>query len=85
MTIWKFPIQITDVQTLTVPAYWVPKHVGLDPQGTPCIWAMTNQESKFNVERKVYVHGTGHTFHPKANHYVGSFVDGPFVWHVFVE
>jgi hypothetical protein len=81
-TIWKFPIKITDYQVLTVPINWEPIHVGLDPQGTPCIWAEVDSEKK-TEPCNIYVYGTGHQADIDTQVHIGSLVQGPFVWHVY--
>ena len=83
-TIYKYPIEITDEQTITMPECAEIIHVGLDPQGTPCIWAEVITERSLRPY-DVIVAGTGHPLPAGArNNHVGSFVQGSFVWHVFV-
>jgi len=82
-TIYKYPIQITDEQEIEMPFASKVIHAGLDPQGTPCLWAVVDTESSPEPV-SVLVVGTGNPmpFHPERH--VGSFVQGPFVWHVFL-
>jgi hypothetical protein len=84
-TIWKFPIEITDRQELNMPGEAKILSVGLDPSGVPCVWAMV-QPGK--TERRFHVHivGTGNPAESAVGQrFVGSFVQGPFVWHVFTD
>lgn len=83
-TIFKYAIEITDVQVIHVKAGAVPLHVGLDPHGAPCIWMKVNRD--YDTEALVvYVVGTGHPLPTDAEIHLGSFNQGPFVWHVFVK
>lgn len=82
-TIYKYQFTIDDDQPLGLPEGADPVHVGLDPQGNPCVWAAVDTEAAIE-ERRLYVRGTGH---PMPNDYkvmLGSFTQGPFVWHVFL-
>lgn len=93
-TIWKFPFEIIDRQEVKMPTAIDVLHVGLDPQGAPCIWAKV--DSTKNLRPWVlWVVGTGHPLPEDgkpgtgegfdfASH-IGSFVQGPFVWHVFLR
>ncbi len=58
-------------------------HAGLDPSGAPCLWAdVWFEEGDKGVTREFEVFGTGHPV-PPDRVFEASFVDGPFVWHVF--
>lgn len=81
IAVWKFPIEVTRDQTIEVPDNPKVLHVGLDPEGTPCLWCQvltTNERVKLPVS----VVGTGHPV-PQGRAHRGSFIDGPFVWHVY--
>lgn len=83
--IYKYPIQIVEEQTLTVPACADFFHVGLDPLGEPCMWAVVNTKAKL-TKINIRVIGTGSTVpDDDAYMYLGSFVHGPFMWHVFFD
>lgn len=82
-TIHKYPIQIADNQNLEVPHGAAIIHVGIDPTGAPCIWADVDTDN-YKVGFPVLVRGTGHPIPSGACH-VGSFAQGPFVWHVFTS
>lgn len=82
-TIWKYPIQITDVQQIKFPGNTRPLYAGLDPSGIPCIWCQVDDQAVGRIE-DVYVVGTGNPIPSAASLYIGSFVQGPFVWHVYV-
>ena len=87
-TIYKYSLSIVEEQTLTVPASFVPLHVGLDPQDHPCLWGAVDTASPKQTI-KVFIVGTGNPLPEGVNldsstYHVGSFVQGPFMWHVFM-
>ena len=83
MTIWKYPLAVTDVQSLSWPEFSRPLFVG-NQGGTLTLWAMVNpgmeQESV-----TVSIVGTGHPVDDSDGAYVGSAIVDPYVWHVFVR
>lgn len=82
ITIHKFPIEIKrGVQTIAMPDGARIIHVGLDPIGTPCLWARVNTAHPMTLVEVILV-GTGWEMNAHGEH-LGSFVQGGFVWHVF--
>jgi hypothetical protein len=80
MTIYKFQFPINDEFTLAMPDGATILHLEL--QGLfPCIWALVDECAE-SVPRQFRVFGTGWPVSGVGAH-VGSFVQGPFVWHVF--
>jgi hypothetical protein len=47
-----------------------------------CIWAKVNPENELE-KRQFVVIGTGHSFDDTNCEYIGTYQDGPFVWHLF--
>lgn len=84
VTIYKFPLRVVDCQQANVPAGAIPLHAGLDPSDIPCIWMKVDSKQPLEPFR-VYIIGTGNSVPELADQHVGSFTQGPFVWHVFVE
>ena len=85
ITIHKYPIAITDQQLVHFPDGAQLLHVGPDPSGTICVWALVDTLS-FPTGVMIYMVGTGHNaghLHGKAH--LGTVLNGPFVWHVFCE
>jgi hypothetical protein len=81
-TIFKYPINITDYQVLRMPAEAEVNHVGLDPTGRPCVWAIVDENSPArNVG--ISIRGTGHAI-PDDGIFIGTFLKGSHVWHVFI-
>ena len=54
-------------------------HVGM--QGLiPCVWAIVDPSARMDKEYRVF--GTGHEV-PDGWRHVGTWLDAPFVWHLF--
>lgn len=82
MTIWKFPIRITDRQIIEIPVCNKIMHVGLDPRGDLCFWAEVQPDSE-RVKKMFYVVGTGGRIPGDSMGHLGSITMGPFVWHLY--
>jgi hypothetical protein len=83
-TIYKYPIKITDEQEIIMPQGAEVIHAGLDPQGTPCVWAQVDTKAEPEPV-SILVYGTGHQMQFEPLKHVGSFIhEGCFVWHVFL-
>lgn len=83
ITVWKYPIEITDEQEIEMPSGAIILHAGLDPTGQPCVWAQLDPNRPLE-RRKIYVAGTGGPMSWYHDH-ISTFVDGSFVWHVFSD
>ncbi len=84
-TIWKFPLYVTDAQTIPVPQG--AKFLAVQVQaGEPCLWAMVNPDAP-KVPVEIRIHGTGHALPDDSTHYdyIGTFQldSGALVFHVF--
>jgi hypothetical protein len=84
-TIYKYPIDITEHQHIPIKMELGTTakiiHVGLDPNGTPCIWVELIP-GEISVELCIHIVGTGRLAPNKCTH-KGSFVMDLFVWHVY--
>ncbi len=83
-TIWKYRFSISGIETFSMPEGARVVFVGM--QGR-CInlWALVQPLMNWNteaVERTFVIRGTGHNIEDNLE-YVGSTIDGEFVWHVF--
>ena len=77
--VWKFPLRRDEF--IDMPAGAELLHV--DTQGgTPMLWALVSLDNDA-VVRRVSVVGTGWDMPVKPGKYVGTYMDGPFVFHVF--
>jgi hypothetical protein len=83
ITIYKYPIGIVDEQQVRMPCGASIIHVGLDPQGDPCLWAQVDTQQALE-HVTIFVVGTGEPFPEDSEMHLGSFVQGPFVRHVFI-
>lgn len=81
LVIYKYPIDITSQQFIEMPKGAKLLHVALDGWGKPCIWAQVDTDQP-KVKRMFFIYGTGAPMRHHEN-YVGTFVEGKFVWHVF--
>lgn len=80
-TVWKFNLFLGD-QSVPMPNGALA--LALMYQGDQlCLWALVDPEATA-VHRRIMICGTGH---PLTNAdmytYIGSVVQGPFVWHAF--
>lgn len=95
-TIWKFPLEITTEQTITIPAGFTPLHVAVqEPGSVPCLWCLVYPQQP-NIKQKILTYGTGESL-PEittndggysgelTDHYIGTYMmnGGAFVAHVF--
>lgn len=58
-------------------------HAGLDPQGEPCVWYETDPAAN-QYHHQVRILGTGREV-PSGHAHIGSYVEGSYVWHVYVQ
>jgi len=79
--IFKYPIKITDIQTIWMPQFALILDVQVQA-GVPCLWAMV-AENAVPEKRVIEIIGTGNPIDPGQRMYIGTFQDVPFVWHVF--
>lgn len=89
ITIYKYPLPINSTTHISMPAGAIVRHIGCDPAGEPCLWAEVDTDHPME-NRIFHVMGTGHPCpefaydgHPR-DRFFGSFVQGVFVWHVFL-
>jgi len=83
-TIWKFPLRPEASFTVNVPKGATFLHVGVDPQGEPCLWAEVDPGA--NVEPwilSVVMTGGDVPFRPRRH--LGTFLVGSIVAHVYRE
>lgn len=84
--IWKFPLKITDFQQIATQPVIRFLHVGTDPSGTLCVWAIVDLDAEQQALYPFSIIGTGHPINTdEIRTYLGSATVGQFVWHVFLE
>lgn len=82
--IWKFELQITDMQTKKMPVGAKILSVA-NQNGSLCLWAMCDTK-KPGEDRVIEIIGTGNPVHMDMGverTFIGTVVMNPFVWHVF--
>lgn len=82
-TIWKYPIEITDTQKITVPG--IRRFMNLlVNNGVPCLYYLVDTRSEHR-DVTICIYGTGSPIEGVAGEYLGSFNQSGFslVWHVF--
>ena len=83
MTIWKFPLEVTDEQVVEMPAG--AQRLCVQTQGERlCLWALVDPDAPL-MSRRFAVRGTGHSIEGDSGTYIGSAqqMRGALVWHVF--
>lgn len=86
LTIWKYPLEIMGEQTISISEHNQPLDIQMQ-NGQPCLWAVVDTDAD-QVERKVYIVGTGQDVNPIKHvraYYVGTVQEGRWVWHVFIQ
>lgn len=81
--IWKYPLDVTDQQTVGMPAAAQVLSVA-DQAGALTVWALVDTEAAIEP-RRFWIVGTGRPMPVSGATFLGSVQQGPFVWHVFVE
>lgn len=82
ITVWKYPFAVRDRVEIVMPRGAEILLVA-DQDGAACIWARVCPNRPTET-RTFVIFGTGYPILPGGNH-VGSFQQGPFVWHVFED
>ena len=89
-TVWKFPLTVTDVQEVLMPTGAQFLHVDVQVPNAYerefTLWALVDPQAP-KVARRIVVVGTGNPAPDDADgaEFVGTVMDDPFVWHVFVK
>lgn len=88
-TIWKTPIDRIGAASDIGFAVSVPQ--GSKPltlmvqDGRPCLWWEVDDQEPRADQRIIYLIGTGHEMHGNARVYLGSVIEGAFVWHFYTD
>lgn len=82
-TVWKFPLVLTDRQTIPMPEGAVIRHVAQDWTDEISAWVEVESDSEMpTVDVNIVITGTGHEI-PAGGEFVGTVLAAPFVWHVW--
>ncbi len=82
-TIYKYPFEITDEQAIDLPIGFQLLHVGVDPHKQTCLWCLVDPAAEKKTEN-LFIVGTGNPVPDVPLRRLGSFLAGPYVWHVFL-
>ncbi len=93
ITIYKYPLTLHGIVNFKEADEVIPiqglvrlLHVGEDPSGELCVWAMINKNDGTVRGIKICVRGTGHDCDDvETAQHLGSLVRGPYVWHIFAK
>jgi hypothetical protein len=88
-TIWKFPIRPDSVKdnvfkiSIQVPFYSKPLCI-MNQDRTICVWVEVDPKEEKKELLHLYCVGTGHGAVPEDKNYLGSVIDGAYVWHFYI-
>lgn len=84
MKIWKWPLEITDLQTLDIPSDATILTVQTQ-NGSPQLWALCATPVENTTPRHIAIYGTGNPLPDNVGRYISTFQmhDGAFVFHAF--
>jgi hypothetical protein len=82
--IWKYPLEVTGYQEVSVPRDAEFLHVG-SQNGQVCAWALVDP-SKGVETVPIHIVGTGNPMLPEGDwrYHLGTVQHGEFVWHIFI-
>jgi len=82
--IWKFSLEITDLQKARMPKGAVILTIK-SQRGFPCLWAIVNPLETDYEDRHIEFIGTGNPFEEARRNYIGTIQthNESLVWHVF--
>ncbi len=82
-SIWKYPLEVSDVQTLVMPSSAEILAVQVQ-NGKPCLWARVDPDAP-KTDRTIITHGTGHAVSEETGEYIGTYQleEGQLVFHAF--
>ena len=82
MTIWKYPLQLTDRQSFRMPIGALILSLQVQYE-IPCLWALVDPKER-TEERAFRIYGTGHPV-DEIGRFLGTFQihNGALVFHVF--
>jgi hypothetical protein len=89
MKIFKYPLAIVDEQRVPMPigarilsAATQREGHGVAPVERVCLWAEVDPLAD-RADRTILIRGTGHDAPDAPARFVGTCLQGPFVWHVY--
>lgn len=82
-TIWKFPLELTDLQSIEMPQGSEILSVQMQRE-TLCLWALAEPSLKREIHI-IEIAGTGNPLPDAKRRFIGTaqMKGGTFVWHIF--
>lgn len=87
-TVYKYPMELTDITSVSVPMGALIRDVGIDWEGRLCVWLEVDTENPMELLR-FRVAGTGHPLRCKGMEkedclrFLKTVPNKPFFWHVY--
>jgi hypothetical protein len=82
MVIYKYPLKLVAVQPVAMPEGARILSVA-NQNGIICLWAEIADPSAVAKARAIEIIGTGNRFPDAYRTFIGTVLDGKYVWHVF--
>jgi hypothetical protein len=84
-TVWKFPLSITDHQSIMLPVG--ARILSVQFQGDQlCLWALVDLDERLVRRRTILIYGTGNPIDSEIEmQYIDSVQDVQLVWHIFEQ
>lgn len=84
-TIHKQALNIISEQSLSLPSDAKIRSIQVQ-QDTICIWYEFEPNiERLDIKRTFLIIGTGHKFNEQNLEYIGTVLNGPFVWHIYEQ
>lgn len=80
-TIWKIPLTLAAQQIIEVPAAAHFLHIGIDGEGSRCLWFAVDPAAG-KSEMEIIKVGTGRDL-PHVGDFIGTIIQDGDVWHYF--
>lgn len=84
MKIWKYKLELTDVQFLKMP--YRNQILSIQRQDEQiCMWALVDEKDIDLINKKITIIGTGNDIGEGPGLFIGTVQSNGFVWHVFIQ
>lgn len=80
-TIWKFPLELKDLQNISIPEGAEILHCAIQSGGV-FLWAIVDPSLPLQ-RREIEMIGTGNPIPEEERRYISTIIDGALVWHIF--
>ena len=80
-TIWKFPLELKDLQNISIPEGAEILNCAIQNGGV-FLWALVDPSLPLQ-RREIEMIGTGNEIPEEERRYISTIIDGALVWHIF--